>query len=212
MLAEKTALKNEVCFFPFALRDEKGTLSCCTGECHLPVVMEVLATRRTYMLLLYLFLNTSLWWKKNWYMNQSNKGKKKVQSSWLKFFPRSLTKWAKMHFRAPKIMQLETDVYRCKNEVNVELKKLRRAVCLILLKSWNVSRTSLILKIMDQFCYLRLFLTIFSLKLFPVVCCNGWKWIETWKIWANLFKFCKTHQKSYYGWMLPCEICLISSS
>ena len=53
---------------------------------------------------------------------------------------------------------------------------------------------------MDQFCYLRLFLTIFSLKLFPVVCCNGWKWIETWKSWASLFKFWKTHLKSYFVW------------
>ena len=65
MLAEKTALKNEVLYNSFTvcsgLRGIKtgGTLSRFTGECHLPVVMEAPATLPTYMFL-YLSLNTSL--------------------------------------------------------------------------------------------------------------------------------------------------------
>ena len=62
---------------------------------------------------------------------------------------------------------------------------------------------------MVQFCYLRLYLGI---EMFPVVCCEGSTWIETWKSLANLVKFtfylCKHHLKSYYG----DEICLVSSS
>ena len=46
---------------------------------------------------------------------------------------------------------------------------------------------------------------IIKFNLFPVICCyrwQGWKRIETWKRWANLFKFwCylnKNLQKPYY--------------
>ena len=48
MLAEKTALKNEVkCFFRLLLGMKKELLSCCTDKCHLPVVMEAPASIRT---------------------------------------------------------------------------------------------------------------------------------------------------------------------
>ena len=59
---------------------------------------------------------------------------------------------------------------------------------------------------------------ILPLKLFPVVCCNGWKgwtWINTLKIWANLFKFwcnaCKKSPKQLWCLVLLYENCTISS-
>ena len=61
-------------------------------------------------------------------------------------------------------------------------------------------RINWIQTIMVQFCFSRLYLDI-RLTLFPFVCSNGWqRWtrIETWKSWANFFKFkcnaCKNHQ------------------
>ena len=58
-----------------------------------------------------------------------------------------------------------------------------------------------------------------KLKLFrPVVCykeLQGWKWIGTYKSWANFFKFqCYTRKitKTLLCLLLPDQTCLISSS
>ena len=62
----------------------------------------------------------------------------------------------------------------------------------IFLKSLNFFPINWIPKIMVNFCYLRIYIIIWTLKLFPVVCCNGRQgctWIKAWKCWANFFRF-----------------------
>ena len=48
--------------------------------------------------------------------------------------------------------------------------------------------------------------------MFPVVCCKGWTWTETWKTWPTFSSLnavpANITKKSYYG----DEICLVFSS
>ena len=59
---------------------------------------------------------------------------------------------------------------------------------------------------------------IWALKLFHVICCNGWQgwtWIETWKSWVMFLGFRPMTAKNYHTiwWLVfPDEISLISSS